>query len=125
MSVKRIGNRIAGIPWIRKALHRFLDQGSRSALYQTVKTRERSRWVHRELSKKQEVLDQLVRTARAHAVTIECPLILISQVQRSGGSLLSQLFDGHSMLHAHPYELKIGDRKKYFWPVINLSLIHI
>jgi hypothetical protein len=49
------------------------------------------------------------------------PLALISQIQRSGGSLLSQLFDGHPEIYAHPDELKIGYPKKYIWPKIDLS----
>ena len=51
---------------------------------------------------------------------VTSPLALISQIQRSGGSLLSQLFDGHGELHAHPHELMIGYPKKYLWPRINL-----
>jgi hypothetical protein len=51
---------------------------------------------------------------------VTCPLALISQVQRSGGTLLSQLFDGHPELHAHPHELKIGYPTKYTWPKIDL-----
>jgi len=43
------------------------------------------------------------------------PLILISQVQRSGGTLLTQLFDGHPQQLTHPYELKIGYPGKAFW----------
>ena len=43
------------------------------------------------------------------------PLVLISQVQRSGGTLLSQLFDGHPEVHAHPGELHIGPGKAH-WP---------
>jgi hypothetical protein len=49
------------------------------------------------------------------------PLALISQIQRSGGSLLSQLLDGHPQIHAHPHELKIGHPKKNNWPSIELS----
>jgi hypothetical protein len=49
------------------------------------------------------------------------PIALISQIQRSGGTLLSQLFDGHSELHAHPHELKIGFPKKYIWPDLDLT----
>lgn len=49
------------------------------------------------------------------------PLALISQIQRSGGSLLSQLFDGHPQLHAHPHELKTGYPKKHRWPKIDLD----
>ncbi|MCK5485340.1 MAG: sulfotransferase, partial [Desulfobacterales bacterium] len=52
---------------------------------------------------------------------VTLPIALISQVQRSGGSLLSQLFDGHPELHAHPHELKIGYPKKYMWPKIDLN----
>jgi len=40
---------------------------------------------------------------------------MISQVQRSGGTLLSQLFDGHPECHAHPAELHIGPNKS-LWP---------
>jgi hypothetical protein len=52
---------------------------------------------------------------------VTSPLALISQVQRSGGTLLSQLVDGHPELHAHPHELKIGYPTKYTWPKIDLS----
>ena len=54
-------------------------------------------------------------------VQVNAPLALISQIQRSGGSLLSQLFDGHPQLHAHPHELKMGYPKKYYWPELDLS----
>ena len=48
-------------------------------------------------------------------------MALISQIQRSGGSLLSQLFDGHPEIYAHPDELKIGYPEKYIWPKIDLN----
>lgn len=44
------------------------------------------------------------------------PLILISQVQRSGGTLLSQLFDGHPQCITYPQELMWGKPKKWNWP---------
>ena len=44
--------------------------------------------------------------------------MLISQVQRSGGTLLSQLFDGHPEVHAHPGELHIGPGKSH-WPALD------
>ena len=43
------------------------------------------------------------------------PMLLISQVHRSGGSLLSQLFDAHPQCHAFPHELHIGPAKEV-WP---------
>jgi hypothetical protein len=66
-------------------------------------------------------LDGLYRVCLDHISPVTEPLALISQIQRSGGSLLSQLFDGHPEIHAHPHELKIGYPKKYIWPQINLN----
>jgi hypothetical protein len=56
-----------------------------------------------------------------HAVPVREPLVLISQIQRSGGTLLLQLFDGHRQCHVDPYELKIGHPKKHNWPPLDLS----
>jgi len=46
---------------------------------------------------------------------------LITQVQRSGGTLLSQLLDAHPNLLAHPHEIQIGTPTKWHWPRIDLS----
>jgi hypothetical protein len=59
----------------------------------------------------QRVLAQVERQGRMNH-----PLILISQVSRSGGTLLSQLFDHHPEIWAHPHELKVGYPKKWNWP---------
>jgi len=66
-------------------------------------------------------LDRLYQTCLEHTRPVTAPLALISQIQRSGGTLLSQLFDGHPELHAHPHELKIGYPTKYTWPKLNLK----
>jgi Sulfotransferase family len=60
----------------------------------------------------------LCRSRLDHIVAVREPLVLVSQVQRSGGTLLSQLFDGHPQCHAHPGELYIGKPKKWDWPVL-------
>jgi hypothetical protein len=51
------------------------------------------------------------------------PLLLVSEVQRSGGSLFCDLLNGHPQIHAHPGELKIGTERpaKYHWPKLDLS----
>src|ERR671938_1044237 len=55
-------------------------------------------------------------------VAVREPLVLISQIQRSGGTLLSQLLDAHPQLHAHPHELHIGyPRDKRDWPRLDLG----
>lgn len=61
------------------------------------------------------------RQRRRSVVHVDQPLVLISQIQRSGGTLLSQLFDAHPELHAHPYELKIGFPRKEDWPDLDLD----
>lgn len=66
-------------------------------------------------------LKTLYRTCLANISPIREPLVLISQIQRSGGSLLSQLLDGHPEIYAHPDELTIGYPKKYYWPNIDLN----
>ena len=38
-------------------------------------------------------------------------LIIIGQIQRSGGTLLSQLFDSHSEIHSYPSELRLTNPK--------------
>jgi sulfotransferase family protein len=55
-----------------------------------------------------------------HLVEVREPLVLISQIQRSGGTLLSQLFDGHPECHAHPGELHLGHPHKLRWPRLDL-----
>jgi Sulfotransferase family len=63
----------------------------------------------------------LCRARVDHRVPVREPLVLISQVQRSGGTLLSQLFDGHPECHAHPHELLIGHPKSTQWPALDLA----
>jgi hypothetical protein len=57
-----------------------------------------------------------------HAVPLRIPLVLISQVQRSGGTLLSQLFDAHPELVAYPHELKVGFPVPDRWPPLEPTL---
>lgn len=49
-------------------------------------------------------------------------LLLITQLHRSGGTLFSQLLDGHSKIKAHPHELFIGKPEKWDWPQLKDAL---
>jgi len=66
-------------------------------------------------------LKSLYRICLDHTSPVTSPLALIFQTEGSGGSLLSQLFDGHPEIHAHPHELMIGYPKKHLWPRIDLN----
>lgn len=70
--------------------------------------------LQREFDRRKQ-LDLLYKNRIAHLVEITQPLVLISQVQRSGGTLLSQLFDSHFQCHVHPGELHIGNPNKTHW----------
>ena len=68
-----------------------------------------------------EEYDVLCRARVAQAIPVREPLVLVSQIQRSGGTLLSQLFDGHPECHAHPHELTIGYPRSQHWPRLDLD----
>jgi len=85
------------------------------------KYRRRLKKLNREFGLRKKQVKTLHRSCADHVHTVNSPLALISQIQRSGGSLLSQLFDGHPELHAHPHELKIGYPGKYTWPKLDLN----
>jgi len=82
--------------------------------------RKRQKTIRRETRKYLSIPDNNHRSDREFLTPITTPIALISQIQRSGGSFLSQLFDGHPQLHAHPHELKIGFPKKYIWPELDM-----
>ena len=84
------------------------------------KHRQKSRRAWEDLGQLEEY-EQLSRCRLEHVVPVHEPLVLISQVQRSGGTLLSRLFDGHPQCHAHPYELKVGRGKEHRWPKLDLA----
>jgi sulfotransferase family protein len=68
-----------------------------------------------------EEYEALCRVRLEHLVEVREPLVLVSQIQRSGGTLLSQLLDGHAECHAHPHELKIGYPRERNWPPLDLA----
>ena len=63
------------------------------------------------------IADQRVRAI----VPVTQPMLLCSQVQRAGGTLLCRLFDGHPSCFAHPSELRWGRPRKWNWPQVDLS----
>ena len=79
-------------------------------------------WMLRKEANEGELnLQDLSRVCSEHVVSVTSPLALISEIQDSGGTLLSQLFDGHPELHVHPHELMIGYPEENIWPTIDLS----
>ena len=86
-----------------------------------VKTRYRLWMLRKESNESVLRPEDLSRICLQHVLPVTSPLALISAVQGSGGTLLSQLFDGHSALHVHPHELMIGTTETSMWPQIDLG----
>jgi len=78
-----------------------------------------SRYMAQALAGRAANLDDVSIFMAKHAVPLRTPLVLISQVQRSGGTLLSQLFDAHPELAAYPQELRLGFPNSDVWPKID------
>ena len=79
-------------------------------------------WMYRKEANESKFNHQdLSRICSEHVLPTTSPLTLIAQIQGSGGTLLSQLFDGHPELHVHPHELMIGYPEKSVWPKMDLS----
>lgn len=102
-------------------LNSTVNKESRRLLKKYLKSRSRAKMLNKEFEESKSHLVNLFRTCLRHVNPITCPVVLISQIQRSGGSLLAQLFDSHPEIHAHPYELTIGKPKKYIWPKLDLK----
>jgi hypothetical protein len=93
----------------------------KSLKYYTKKKRKKRKVRRKALRENGSHLKDLYRVYLENINPVTEPLVLISQIQRSGGSFLSQLFDGHPEIHAHPHELKIGYPKKHIWPKLDLN----
>jgi hypothetical protein len=99
----------------------IIAEEGRITLRKCFKYRLRTKRLNKEIEQSKIYWEQshYFKSENVHPVT--SPLVLISQIQRSGGSLLSQLFDGHPEVHAHPHELMLGYKKKHVWPRIDLN----
>jgi hypothetical protein len=105
----------------KRIISYLIAEESRKKLSGYLRDRSRTKLIRKVCNERGAHLKDLFHTCLKHISPVTEPLALISQIQRSGGSLLSQLFDGHPEIHAHPHELMMGYKKKYVWPRIDLS----
>lgn len=110
--------RAAALPGARAVFGRDL----RRRMFRFVAHRQRAGLVRRAFAGRTANVADVEAFVLAHPVRLRAPLVLISQVQRSGGTLLSQLFDGHPAIAAHPQELKIGFPTAQDWPPLDPGL---
>ena len=102
-------------------VHSVMAQEEKVSWKRYRKILRRKRKLSKQFNESKSYLRKFNHRCLEHISPVSAPIALVSQVQRSGGSLLSQLFDGHPELHAHPYELRIGYPEKYLWPQIDLN----
>jgi hypothetical protein len=118
---QKLTDKIARIALGNSAIESIIAKDGEVSLRKQLKHRSRLKKINKEFRRSKIHLDTLYRACLEHILPVTSPLALISQIQRSGGTLLSQLFDGHPELHAHPHELKIGYPTKYTWPKLDLN----
>ncbi len=102
-----------------RAVQALLDGNLQRRVSHYLLNRKRERDLAHLLSDDPDNLDDVEAFIVDQPARLNAPLILISQAQRSGGTLLSQLFDGHSAIAAHPHELGIGDPTDEHWPALD------
>lgn len=110
-----VGRPAEALSFARRALDAGADKGMARLMRHQTQLVEQCTKTHSDVSP-DEAVAALKRQRLKQPLRVSQPLVLISQIQRSGGSLLSQLFDGHPQLLAHPYELKVGYPDKQYWP---------
>jgi len=108
----------------KRVVSHIVPEEYREKFSARLKDKSRARMIKKVCLESGPHLKDLFHTCLKHYTPVTEPLALVSQIQRSGGSLLSQLFDGHPEIHAHPYELMMGYKKKYIWPRIDLNDSH-
>ena len=121
MTFQRVMRRIAELTLGSSAADSIIADQSKITLNRYFKNRSRVKMLKKVFKESGNEQEFLFHTCLEHIRPVTSPLVLISQIQRSGGTLLSQLFDGHPEVHAHPNELMIGYPKKHIWPRINLE----
>jgi len=118
---RQLADRIAKLTLGSSAFDSIIAQEGKISFKRYRKTLLRRKMLNGEFKESKSQLQNICEICSEYIIPVTSPIALISQVQRSGGSLLSQLFDGHPELHAHPHELKIGYPKKFMWPEIDLN----
>jgi hypothetical protein len=113
-------DRMAKAEVLKLALKSLADRESKKKWKKYQKEKAKSEELRKEFEGSTSVLHELYQACLKRIQPVTEPIALISQIQRSGGTLLSQLFDGHPELHAHPHELRIG-KPKWIWPKIDLN----
>ncbi len=66
-------------------------------------------------------LEDILQICLQHISPVTEPLVLVSQISSSGGSLLSRLLDGHSKLHSCPRAFAADSPNKGSWPKIDIN----
>jgi hypothetical protein len=105
----------------KRIISYLIAEESRKKLSGYLRDRSRTKLIRKVCNERGAHLKDLFHTCLKHISPVTEPLVLVSQIQRSGGSLLSQLFDGHPEIHAYPHELMMDYKKKCVWPRIDLN----
>jgi len=105
----------------KKTLSYLITEEKRRNLSTYIRKRSRKKLIARASRHRDSSLNDLIHICLKDISPITAPLVLISQIENSGGPLLNQLFDGHPEIYCHPQEFLGGDPHKRGWPKIELK----
>ena len=102
----------------KRVLNFLITEANRKKLSAYLKDRLKERMRRRAFEDRAANLKDLIGSSMRHITPVTQPLVLIFDLALSGGSLLSQLFDGHPQMHVYPGEIKleIYEQKKSVAP---------
>lgn len=99
----------------------MMESEKNTSFFQRLKSLRKSKNRKNLINHLRVYLHDLKRFPRREKITlITQPVVMISQIQRSGGTLFGQLFDGHPMVYSYPAEIAIGN-PKWNWPDIDIK----
>lgn len=104
--------------WI---ISRLISEEKRIKLERYLKDGPRRKMIRQVSSSGTSHLEDILQVCLQHISPVTAPLALVSQISCSGGSLLTQLLDGHSKLHAYPHAFAVDAPNKGSWPKIDIK----
>ncbi len=109
---KKLGKRI---------LSRLITEEKRLKLERYLKDGPRRKMIRQVSDAGTSHLEDILQICLQHISPVTTPLVLLSQVSCSGGSLLGRLLDGHSNLHTYPHSFAVEAPGTGSWPEIDIK----
>jgi hypothetical protein len=101
----------------------LITEENRKKLSAYLKNRQRARMLRHEFEDRASNFKDLISSSVQHITPVTQPLMLVFDLPPFGGTLLNQLFDGHSQLHVHPGKIMLSfdEQKRSIGPILGTN----